>query len=652
MKAYIDNFNLIRIESKDYIYQIELKDHDIKWLKNEGDFQFFQTSRPMDLHISDTILVNEHRYPLEIGLVTLTKEFEKRFRYEGSLGYDYSKSSTHFKVFSPVAKEVYVVIDGVSYPMTYHEPIWERIVDGDFHGSIYHYRVRLVDTFYEVNDPYTNAASTLGSHILDWHLLEPIQKTPISLKNHVDAVIYEGHVRDLTIALDVKHPGVFDGLFEYCHTLKGSVLNYIKKLGMTHLQLLPIYDFDDVDDLDKDQKYNWGYNPSQYFAVEGWLSKDPTDPIDRINALRKVVNEAHRLKLGINMDVVYNHVFERHRFSYDYLVPGYFFRHDKQNRPTNASYCGNDVETRNYMVRKLIIDSLVHFAKSFQLDGFRFDLMGLLDIETMLDIEKALKAVNPSIMLYGEGWNMINEVPLKSRANMSNHALMPGYAHFNDFYRNTMKGDLHGPGLGYTMGNVQLIPKAMDAIIGSPQSFISRNQVINYVECHDNMTYFDKMVLVIGPQTDKIKLYQDFANHVIAISQGIPFYHAGQELYRTKQGVENSYKSSDEINQITWNIDKKALIQFKKILKIRKKYKVYRKLTMDENVTIERDQNMVIYTLKDKRYTLTHYLKHDEKIEKIMMNQRELLFSSQDVYIEDDNMFIDKPGVYLFIHKT
>lgn len=652
MKAYIDHFNLIRIESEAYIYHIELEHHEVKWLKNEGLFQYFISARPIDLHISDHILINDAIYPLEIGLITLTKEFEKRFRYDGSLGYDYTKSSTRFAVFSPVAKEVYVVIDDISYPMMYHEPIWERVVDGDFHGSIYYYRVRLVDTFYNVNDPYTDAASTKGSHILDWQRLEAINPTPITIKQNVDAVIYEGHVRDLTIELDVDHPGVFDGLIEYSKTLKGSVLNYIKKLGMTHLQLLPIYDFDDVDDLDKEKAYNWGYNPAQYFAIEGWLSKDPTDPIDRINALRRVVNEAHRLKLGINMDVVYNHVFERHTFSYDYLVPGYFYRHDKQNKPTNASYCGNDVETRNYMVKKLIIDSLCHFAKEFQLDGFRFDLMGLIDIDTMLDIEKSLKLINPSIMLYGEGWNMITEVPAKNRANMSNHQQMEGYAHFNDFFRNTMKGELHGPGLGYTMGNQSLIPKAMEAIVGSPQQFLSRNQVINYVECHDNMTYFDKMVQAIGMQTDKIKMYQDFANHIIAISQGIPFFHAGQELYRSKQGVENSYKSSDNINKIIWNIDKKSLNQFKKILKLRKKYKAYRQLIPDDTIMIDRDQNMVIYTLKDKHVTLTHYLKQDEKIEKIIMNQRELVFSSQDVYIEEDNMFIDKPGVYLLIQKT
>ena len=653
MKVFIDDFTLLRVETTLQVFQISLTDHTIHFLKREGNHQYFTTERPIELHIHDQITINQEVYPLHIGLVTLTKEFERRFRYDGPLGVDYSKSSTRFAVFSPVAKEIYVVIEDIEYPMVYHEPIWERVIDGDFHGKRYIYKVRLVDQYHLVHDPYTIAEGTEGSYILDWSTLIPIQSSPIQLKKYTDAVIYEGHVRDLTIDTDVLHPGLFDGLIEHSKLFKGTVLDYIKRLGMTHLQLLPIFDFDGVDEKNKENAYNWGYNPVQYFALEGWFSKNPDDPKDRIEAMRSVVNEAHRIHLGINMDVVYNHVFSRHTFAYDYLVPGYFYRHDKTAKGTNASYCGNDVETRNYMVRKLIVDSLIHWVENYQIDGFRFDLMGLMDIETMHQIETELKKRHPSIMLYGEGWNMMTEVPAKQRPHMGNHAYFPAYAHFNDFFRNTMKGELHGPGLGFTMGNSSLMLRAMDAIIGSPNIFISPLQSINYVECHDNMTYYDKLLLSCGYEKERFKDFQDFANHVIAIAQGIPFYHAGQEFYRSKKGVENSYNSPDEINKIHWNIKAEGVKKLKALLKIRKRYSLYRRTKDLHHVAIYKDQTMIKYVLEDKKMMITHYLKHDYKIEKLPLEGGNILFHSQDIFIEENHVFVDKPGVYIvLIHKV
>jgi pullulanase len=647
MRIFIDGLNLLRIESDIYIYRIEIENNKINWLKNDGFNQFFVTERPLELHKNDQILVNETVYPLEIGIVCLTKEFEQRFRYDGKLGFDYTPDATSFALFSPVAKEVYVSIDGQDYPMIYQEPIWYASICGNLEGLPYVYKIRLVDHFENVKDPYTVACSTKDSYIIDWNKALPINQSPIKLKHYVDAVLYEGHVRDMTINLDVEHPGVFEGLTDSSKILKGSVLNYIKKLGITHLQLLPVYDFEGVDDLNPTKLYNWGYNPSQYFAVEGWLSSDPEDPYNRINGLRKVVNEAHRLKLGINMDVVYNHVWNHLTFPYDKIVPGYFFRHNHKHHMTESSYCGNDVETRNYMVRKLIVDSLIHWVEHFQIDGFRFDLMGLLDLDTMLEIESKLKKINPNIMLYGEGWNMLTEVPVKQRSNMNNQALFPGVAHFNDYYRNIMKGELHGPGLGYTMGNKQLTTKAMDAIIGSPHMFTSPNQSINYVECHDNLTYYDKMLRTPGFENLELKVSQDFANHLIAVSQGVPFYHAGQELYRSKKGVENSYNSPDEINQIDWNIHKEAVDKLKKLLKIRKKHKLYRQTTYAKHTSIERLNNTLIYKLENEKELLVHYIKNTHGIEKFPYHQGTLIFPSQNVLSEDLEFYVDKPGIYI-----
>jgi pullulanase len=647
MKVFIDGFHQLRIESYNYINSIQLRDLNAQFVKSDDHMQFFTTDLPICLHTDDVIVINSQPYPLEIGMVTLTKEFEAKFRYDGALGALYHPTDTTFRLFSPVAKEVILVLDGVEYPMSYEEPIWFKTVLGDHDGKPYHYLVRLVDHFVKVKDPYTIACSTTDSYVIDWSKTVPIHPTPIHLKNYVDAVIYEGHVRDMTIHLDVESKGLFEGLTEYSKQLKGSVISYIKNIGMTHLQLLPVFDFEGVDDIEKDKLYNWGYNPSQFLAIEGWYSKHPDDPYDRINQFKKVINHAHKIGLGVNMDVVYNHVYQHKTFPFDQIVPGYFYRHNNLHKMTDASYCGNDIETRNYMVRKLIIDSLIHFTKHFQIDGFRFDLMGLLDMDLMLEIEKRLKAIHPSIMLYGEGWNMVSEVPNKQRPNMSNQGQFTGFAHFNDFFRNTMKGELHGMGIGYTMGNRHQSNRAMDALIGSPQLFSSPNQSINYVECHDNLTYYDKMLLSCGLEDSKFKYCQDLANHLIAIAQGVPFFHAGQEFYRTKKGVENSYNSPDVINQIDWNIKEPAVLQLKRLLKIRKRFALYRQTTYNDSVQIEKEGNLLVYRLENKKDRLYHYIKNQQGIEKLPLHGGKLIFPSQKALIDDGHIFIDQPGIYI-----
>ncbi|QWB95747.1 type I pullulanase [Mycoplasmatota bacterium] len=638
---------MIRIESDQYIYQISLDDNQLEWQKNENGSQYFATKKDIDLHLNEMIYINEKPYKLELGIVTLTDAFDKKYRYDGPLGYIYHKTHTDFVLFSPVAKEVKVIIDGISYDMTYDMPVWKTTVSGDLDSKSYLYDIRLYDTFKKVRDPYANAATPEANMIIDFNKTYQMKKTPIKVKNNVDAVIYEGHVRDMSVTLDVEHPGTFDGLAEESCQLGQSVLSYVKKLGMTHLQLLPIYDFELVDEIEKDKKYNWGYNPSQYFVLEGWFSKNPNDPYDRINSLKKTIEKAHKLKLGINMDVVYNHVFNHETFPYDDIVPGYFYRHDGFNQMTNGSFCGNEIETRHYMVRRLIVDSLVHYAKQFQMDGFRFDLMGLLDLDTMALIEEKLKEVNPYIMLYGEGWNMQTEIPSKHRANMNNQSKFQYYAHFNDFYRNTMKGDLNTDELGFAMGG-NTHKKAMKSIVGSPHMFTNPNQSINYVECHDNLTFYDRMIKNHGFELPDFKVVQDFVNHMIAISQGIPFYHAGQEFYRSKKGDENSYESSDHINKILWRPYEQSVKQLRKLLKIRKRYKLYRLNQYDQNqVKIEKADKLIIYTLEDKDYKLIHYIKNYFTLEKLPLNEGKLIFPSQKAITEKNQLFIDQPGIYI-----
>ncbi len=246
---------------------------------------------------------------------------------------------------------------------------------------------------------------------------------------------------------------------------------------------------------------------------------------------------------------------------------------------------------------------------------------------------------------------MNSEVPSKSRSNLSNNSQFTDYAHFNDFYRNTLKGELHGPGMGFAMGNKNLFQKTMDAIIGSPHMFTSPNQSINYVECHDNLTFYDKMLLTCGFENPDFKMCQDLANHMIAISQGVPFYHAGQEFYRTKMGVENSYNSPDEINRIIWKPKDIAVTKLKKLLQIRKKYGLYRQNSYNSSVSIIREGNLIIYKLEDQKDILIHYIKNYQGIEKLPLNEGKLIFPSQKVLAEESSIYVDQPGIYIVHFK-
>ncbi len=647
MNAFIDGLRLIRIESDQYIYAISIAGLDIQWVKNENESQYFKTDRDIEIHQTENISINDAIYPLQIGLVTLTDEFEKKYRYHGPLGVFYTESYTDFYVFTPVAREVELVLDNKTYKMTYHDGVRHVKVLGNLEGKRYDYHVRLEDKWYDVSDPYANAQGLAGNYIIDWKKTMQSPPSPIKLKNAVDAVIYEGHVRDMTVALDVASKGTFNGLFSHSHHLGMRPIDYVKKLGITHLQLLPVYDFELVDEINKDKRYNWGYNPSQYFSLEGWFSIHPEDPYDRINAYKTLINKAHEIGLGINMDVVYNHVFNNHTFPYDYLVPGYFYRHDENHKMTNSSYCGNDVETRRYMVRRLIKDSLKHWANEFKVDGFRFDLMGLMDIETMIEIESELKTINPSIMLYGEGWNMENAMKPTERANQHNQKKLPSYAQFNDFYRNVLKGELHGSQIGYTMGNQKLAQRAMQSLIGSPHLFESPNQSINYVECHDNMTYYDAAVSK-GFQITDLKVAADLAMHMIAISQGVPFYHAGQEFYRTKKGVENAFESPDDVNQIIWRPTEKSVKQLTKLLKLRKRFALYRQTTYHSSkVSVEKYGKLIVYKLEDHKNILIHYIKNYFDLERLPMNEGQLIFPSQKALTEKHCVYVDQPGIYI-----
>ena len=605
MLAFIDDIKLIRIEFNGYIEDVSILNMSCRFVRKQGHLQYFETNQPIPLQKADIIKINGQQFPLHIGLVTLSDAFEKTFRYDGPLGAIYHDDHTEFYVFSPVAKEIKVCIKDHLYDMTGDGTIYKASIQGDFAFEPYHYEVRLVDTFSKVLDPYLKGTNTKDGVIIPQSL--KAKKANIS-QSKEDAIIYEAHVRDVTQTLDVPHKGLFLGMLEKDQDHGFSFVEYAASLGMTHIQLLPIFDFEGVDPIYKSRFYNWGYNPKHYFALQPWFSSQPTMAKVTIQEAIQMIDGIHEQGLGVIMDVVYNHVYDMDTYPYDGLVPGYFYRHDNHHERTNGSYCGNEIETRRFMVRKLILDSLIHFVEIYDIDGFRFDLMGLIDVETMNQIESELSKIKPGIMIYGEGWHMGEVLEDQEKASQVNHQKMPKIVHFNDTFRNKVKGELHGPALGYGNGGAVDLEDLILLLKGSPNVFESPVYSMNYVECHDNMTLFDK-ILKDTSDHEHAHIYQDFINALITLSDGISFFHAGQEMYRSKKGVENSYQSSDDINQLQYNLGPhidvfKQFIQFKKDTKDAKKHYTIREDHIWIDVITNQSEFEVIIKTSFNPYTI------------------------------------------------
>jgi pullulanase len=639
MLAFIDDLNIIRVEFDGFIESITCQNKPLQWISTEGLFHWFKSEDYLPLQEVEEVIINQVKVPLKMGKVTLSKAFEALYRYDGPLGAIYTKDYTDFYVFSPVAKEIKLILNQTVYPMVGDGTIYYVRVLGDQAYQPYYYEVRLEQKFKKVQDPYLKQTNTIDGIVMPNLEVLKAHPSPINMEDSLEAIIYEGHVRDMTIELDVPHKGLFLGLTEYSDVLGSSVIEYIKELGMTHLQLLPVFDFEGVDPVYKDRFYNWGYNPKHFFAVQPWFSSQPTDANTTQFDFIQVINDAHEKGLGIIMDVVYNHVFDHHTYPYDHLVPGYFYRHDLNQHRTNSSYCGNDIETRNYMVRRLIIDSLKHFVEVYQIDGFRFDLMGLIDVDTMNHIQKALRQIKPNILLYGEGWHMDGALKDEERASYMNYDKMPGIAHFNDDFRNTLKGELHQKGLGFGNGNQQLKEHAKAVLLGSSHRFNSPYYSLNYVECHDNLTFYDKMLLD-GVETKHLKTYQMFTNALIALSKGMIFYHAGQESFRTKQGVENSYKSPDAINHIEYVIGNH--------LEVFKRFIHFRKKTLHDEFHLKDHPHGFVLTYYHEESVYHAFVKSTFDPYAFHLKSCKLIVGTSAVTKEPQSMTMTDVGVYIF----
>jgi len=545
--------------------------------------------------------------------------------YNGTdLGLTYSKTNSSFRIWSPPATEAELLLykegeGGIPFQtVTLNKSesgTWVSSLNGDWAGTFYTFRVKINNNWNnEVPDPYAKAAGVNGRRamVIDLDQTNPDgwknDKSPAFSKNNepVDAVIYELHVRDASIDQHsgIKQKGKFLGLAEP-GTLSSeglsTGLSHLKDLGVTHIHLLPFYDYSSVKENKPDSiQYNWGYDPLNYNVPEGSYSTDPTNGITRIKELKQMIQAFHQKGLRVIFDAVYNHTALTEQSNFNQLVPGYYYRHKKNGSFSDATACGNETASEMPMMRKFMLESVTYWAKEYHIDGFRFDLMGVHDITTMNLISKELHAIKPDILLYGEGWTA-GESPLPDslRALKKNASKLARIAVFSDDIRDGIKGsvfDLKDRGFASSKPGMEESVKFGIVAAGKhPQVDYTKVNyskkpytkapwnVITYCECHDNNTLWDKIDLSCPEvsRDDRKKIHQ-LALAIVLTSQGIPFLHAGSEFLRSKYGIENSYKSGDSINAIQWSLKNEnySITNFVKgMIAMRKEHPAFRMTT-------------------------------------------------------------------------
>ena len=501
-----------------------------------------------------------------------TPAFEEKFTYTGSdLGAIWSEEKTCFRLWAPTASAVTLNLyeagnggTGKTMPMQADvNGTWVLEVPGNLSGTYYTFSATVEGVTREACDPYARTTGVNGQRamVLDLRSTDPEgwdrDTDPNAGKNVTDAVIYELHVRDLSIdpSSGITHKGKFLGLTEtgtknpHGHS---TGLDHMKKLGITHLHLLPSYDYGSVDESSDAPQFNWGYDPVNFNVPEGSYSTDPYHGQVRVREMKEMIRALHQNGISVVLDVVYNHVFDRDTFCFNRLVPGYFSRGD-----SNGSGCGNDTASERSMVRKYIVDSVKYWADEYHMDGFRFDLVGLIDVQTVRQIVAAVHATHPNVIFYGEGWDMPTGVTKKNipMAIQKNSPMTPGFAYFSDTIRDMLRGSVwENEDLGFISGKPGQKDLLSKCFMGAPDWCTSPTQTVNYASCHDNMTLIDRIAISTPnvSNANRIRM-NNLAAAFCLLSQGIPFIHAGEEILRTKGFDHNSYKSPDSVNSIKWN---------------------------------------------------------------------------------------------------
>lgn len=542
------------------------------------------------------------KIPVFPRAIVRTDWFDRHYSAKDSvLGADCDQSGTTFSIWAPTATSVKLSLNNLLLSLNRQEKgVWEIRVNGEWHGTSYNYQIEVNGNTTIVNDPYAKGmlANSEKGVVIDFARTEQSEITRPQLGNLQDAIIYEMHVRDATIHGEsgVINKGKYSGLAEMNTVTENgysTALSYIKELGCTHVQILPINDFARVNELHPEEDYNWGYDPLYFQVPEGSYSNSPGNPLARINECKNMIHTFHREGISVILDVVFNHVFIMEESPFEKAVPGYYFRYNNDGSLSNGTGVGNDIATEKIMARKFILDTIDFWLKEYNVDGFRFDLMGSMDIDTMNCIHERCQQEEVPVLLLGEGWNLPTALAPDQKAASFNSQRLPGIRFFNDYFRDSLKGNLFDVNdTGFVNGYGRFIERMPNLISGSTldafgDPFVSEvNQTVNYVECHDNHTLWDRLLLTNSKdnESDRKKIHQ-LATGITLLSQGVPFIHAGQEWFRSKQGDENSYNSGDRINQLDWNkreTEDENIEFIKRLITLRKKHNVFRLASKQE----------------------------------------------------------------------
>jgi pullulanase len=541
--------------------------------------------------------------------------------YTGNdLGLTYTPAKSVFKLWAPTAEKVQLLIAdaelqdfaGTHDMKKANNGVWSYSLPSDQKGKYYAFRVMINGKWSDaVTDPYVKAVGTNGKRgvVVDLAQTNPAgwkeDKSP-AFKNATDAIIYELHIRDASIAANsgIHNKGKFLGLTETGTKNEEGLstgIDHLKELGVTHIHLLPFFDFRSIDEAQPNkQQYNWGYDPVNFNAPEGSFATNTADGITRIREFKQLVKTLHKNGMRVVMDVVYNHTGLTANSNFNQLVPGYYYRQTADGKFSNATACGNETASERPMMRKFILESMKYWVQEYHIDGFRVDLMGVHDIATMNLISKELHAIKPGILLYGEGWTAgSSPLPDSLRALKKNAQQLDRIAVFSDDIRDGIKGSVfEHADRGFVSGKPGMEQSIRFGIVAAgrhPQVDYSKvnyskapyttqpYQVVTYAECHDNHVLWDKLALSAIDATveDRIKMHK-LALAIVLTSQGISFLHAGTEFLRSKKGVENSFESPDSINAIDWSLKTKNREVFdyvKELIKIRKQHPAFRMMS-------------------------------------------------------------------------
>ena len=545
--------------------------------------------------------------------------FEAKYTYTGhDLGAAWAPVKTTFRLWAPTAEEVTVNLYRSGTPGTddllaqvHMQPdvngTWVAERFGNLNGVYYTYLVLVDGHICEACDPYAKTTGVNGERamIINMEGTNPEgwdQDTdPNAGKPVTDAFLYELHVRDLSMhrSAKIKNKGKFLGLTETGTKTKSGMptgLDHIKSMGITHLHLLPVFDYGFTDESRRNPQFNWGYDPVNFNVPEGSYSTDPYNGAVRVREMKQMVKTLHDNGISVVMDVVYNHVYEAMDFCFNKIVPNYFSRVNSNGVYSDGSCCGNDTASERSMVRKYIVDSVNYWADEYHIDGFRFDLVGLIDVQTINEIVHTVHKKHPAVIFYGEGWSMNTELtkPNVELAVQANSSKTPGFAYFSDTIRDLLRGSVfYSDRPGYVAGAHCDKHELESCFMGMPDWAAQPCQSVNYVSCHDNNTLLDRLALA-APEApmDVLTKMNNLAAVFTMLSQGIPFMQAGEEMLRTKPGKkggfdENSYRSPDKVNSIKWeDLDKKEYQEnvafYQGLIRFRKAHPALRLLTRDE----------------------------------------------------------------------